>query len=123
MYEHVFVRAKGSPYAHFQRAIERRHLLSAETAARELPTLSIADALALCLLLAEQDPERFDRVGARWHGRFVLEARAISLFESQLALAAVAALPRCDPNAVNAIRELSRRYTVPNVEAALRHFR
>src|SRR5215208_6424380 len=42
---------KGSPHAHFQRAIERRHLLSAETAARHLPKpLSLADALALLLL-------------------------------------------------------------------------
>jgi hypothetical protein len=50
---------KGSPHAHFQRSIERGNLRSAETAARELPQpLSLANALALLLLIAEKDPRR-----------------------------------------------------------------
>ena len=54
--EHAFV-PKGSPHAHFQRSIERGNLLSAETAARHLPKpIALADALALLLLIAVEDP-------------------------------------------------------------------
>jgi hypothetical protein len=37
-----------------------RNLLNAEIAAREIGELSLPDALAFCLLLAEVDPLRFD---------------------------------------------------------------
>jgi hypothetical protein len=60
-----------SIHAVFQHAIERRNLLSAEAAARELGRLSLADALDF----REKDPSRFDPAAARWHARFVLEAR------------------------------------------------
>ena len=118
MCEHAFVRGKGSPHAHFQRALERGHLLSAETAARDLPKLTLADALALCLLMAEQDLERFDRAGPRWHARLVLETKHIGLVDAQLALAAVAALP--DAAAANLLADLARRYRIPNVAALVR---
>jgi hypothetical protein len=118
----VFVSPKGSPHAHFQRALERRHLISAEAAARQLGRLSLADALALCLLIAAEDPVRFDRAAARWHARFVLEAGRIGLGESHLALAAVAALPGpARLPAAETLRDLARRYRVANVDSALRH--
>jgi hypothetical protein len=118
--EHVFVQGKGSPHAHFQRAIERRHLTSAEAAARDLPRLSLADALALCVLMGDQDPEKFQRAGARWHARFVLEARAIGLLDSQLALAAVAALPNGNKEAIRVVCALAKHYRMPNLDRALR---
>lgn len=43
--------SQGSARARFQRAVKRRHLLAAETAARELGTLSLSVALSLCLLI------------------------------------------------------------------------
>jgi len=89
-------------------------------AARQLGCLSLADALALTLLIAEQAPERFPRAGARWHARFVLEADGLGVSESQLALAAVAALPDADAAAL--LAELERRYRVANVDAALRRY-
>ena len=84
------------------------------TPARELPQLSLADALALCLLMAEQDPERFQRAGARWHARLVLE-RQLRLVDSQLALAAMTGLPSDPTAATRALAELGRRYGVPNL--------
>jgi hypothetical protein len=62
-------------------------------AARQMGGLSLADALAFCLLLADVDPPRFDRAIARWHARFVLEAEGIT---AVLALCAAkgAASPR-----------------------------
>ena len=91
--EHAFVQqSKGTPHGRFQRAVERRNVLAAESAARELGSLSLRDALALTVLLAEREPRRFDRAAVRWHGRFELELRGVSLLESQFALAALASL-------------------------------
>src|SRR5204863_6661688 len=111
--------SKGSLRGNFQRAIDRRQLLAAEGAARQLEALSVADALALLLLLAEHEPARFDRAGARWHARFALEARGIGLLESQTALAAVMRLPAGDERAANTVAGLARRYRIPNLDAAL----
>jgi len=113
---------KRSLHGQFQRAIERGNLLAAEAAAHPLFQLSVADALSLCLLLVEQEQSGFSGPGTRWHARFVLEAQGIGLFESQLLLAAVATLPAGDRKPIAPIRELGRRYRVPNVEAALRDF-
>jgi hypothetical protein len=113
---------KGSPHAHFQRAIERGHLLSAETAARHLPRpIALADALALLLLIAVEDPPRYSRAAARWHGRFVVEC-GLSLEDDALALAALTSV-RFSPAAVEMLAELGSRYRVPNIEGALRRLR
>jgi hypothetical protein len=85
--------SQGTAHGRFQRAIHRRHVQAAEMAAREMGGLSLADALALALLIAESDPERWPRAAARWHARFVQEARGIGLDEAALALSAVRALP------------------------------
>jgi hypothetical protein len=121
MWEHVFV-PKGSPHAHFQRAVENRHLLAAETAARDLPRpLNLADALSLLLLIAEFDPARYGRAAARWHGRFVVEC-GVSFEDATLVLAALATI--CSsPTAVDVLSQVGARYRVTNLEGALRRFR
>jgi hypothetical protein len=48
--------SQGTALGRFQRAIHRRHVQAAEMAAREMGGLSLADALALCELLANTDP-------------------------------------------------------------------
>lgn len=119
--EHVFV-SKGSPHAHFERSIERGHLLSAETAARHLPKpVALADALALLLLIASEDPRRYSRAAARWHGRFVVEC-GLTLEDAALALAALSAV-RFSPAALEMLAELGTRYRVANIESALRRCR
>jgi hypothetical protein len=47
----------------FSHAIARGNLLAAESAARELGGLALEDALDLCVLLSEQDPQRYRRDG------------------------------------------------------------
>jgi hypothetical protein len=54
--------------------------------------VSLEDALALTLLLAARDPDRFDRAGLRWHTRFCREAPAVGLDEALAVLALLAAL-------------------------------
>jgi len=59
----------------FSRAIQQRNLWAAEIALRELghpPSLDYA--LAYLELLAEQRPEKLERVDVRWHGRLETEA-------------------------------------------------
>jgi hypothetical protein len=48
----VFVTAQGSPRTRFRRAVERRSIINAELAAREMGSLSLEDALALVVLYA-----------------------------------------------------------------------
>jgi len=81
-----------------RRPLTRWHLLAAETAAREMGRLSLADALAFTVLLGEQEPERFERAAVRWHGRWEIESPAdLRLRESEFALAACT---RCSSSAV-----------------------
>jgi hypothetical protein len=85
--------SQGSAHGRFTRAIAGRNLAAAEIAARELGGLALADALEYLVLLAELRPERAEPAALRWHGRLELEAAALTLSESQLALAAYNAGP------------------------------
>jgi hypothetical protein len=116
--------SQGSAQGRFQRAIQRRNLFAAEMALREMDYISLGTALALTLLIAEEAPQRYERAAVRWHVRFVEEAPAISLSDSQLALAALAALPGAGGDAAAAtLAHLARNYRVSGVEGVLRHHR
>jgi hypothetical protein len=67
--------SRGTAHGRFQRAIQRRHLFAAETAARELGGLNLADALDLTLLIRETDTWRYERAAVRWLERFIDEHR------------------------------------------------
>jgi hypothetical protein len=69
----MFVTSQGSPSTRFKRAVERRSLLNAELAAREMPRVSLEDALSLVVLYAEQGEDRFEKAAVRWLGRLFLE--------------------------------------------------
>jgi hypothetical protein len=64
--------SQGTAHGRFLRAINSRNLQNAETAAREIGGLSLADALALCELLAATD-QRYERAALRWLQRFIDE--------------------------------------------------
>jgi hypothetical protein len=109
--------SQGTAHGRFTRAIERRHLTAAESAARELGRLSLPDALALCFLIAETDPARFGRAAARWHARFVLEAKGLDVVASRRLLNALAS--PTDAAARTTIAELARLHGVPGLEREL----
>ena len=111
----------GTSRARFQRAIERRQLLPAEAAAREIGHLSLADALELLLLIAAVQSDRFNAAAARWHARFVVETRGIDIADSQLLLGAVAGLHEPVPRVqLETIALLAERYKVSSVARAAR---
>ena len=66
--------SQGSPATRFKRAVERRSLINAELAAREMNHVSLEGALALVVLYAEQGEPRFERAAVRWLGRLFLES-------------------------------------------------
>jgi hypothetical protein len=65
--------SQGTARGRFQRAIHARHVQNAEMAAREMGSVSLADALSLCELLAATDPKRYERAALRWLQRFIDE--------------------------------------------------
>jgi hypothetical protein len=80
--------SQGTAHGRFQRAIKRRHLLDAETAARELGGLNLAEALDLTLLMRETDRWRYERAAVRWLKRSLEERpnlREIALASTALA--------------------------------------
>ncbi|HZR94657.1 MAG TPA: hypothetical protein VFA56_03120 [Gaiellaceae bacterium] len=99
----------GSAHGRFARAIAQRNLAGAEIAAKEMGGLSLADALDYLALLADLRPGRAQPAALRWHGRLELEAPTLTLVESQLALAALAALCAGDREALGFLRRLLRR--------------
>ena len=69
----MFLTAEPHAYVRFQRAIERRALWLAEDAARELPNLSLPDALQLVHLYAERGSPKFEPAARRWLVRYLSE--------------------------------------------------
>ena len=63
------------PRAIFKRAIENGNVLVAEMTARELGRITLAEALALTVLVIEKDPGRRSRYAVRWLRRLLQEAR------------------------------------------------
>jgi hypothetical protein len=62
-------------------------------AARDLPQLSLLDALDLTMLVARKDPARYPRVAARWLLRYLDEDSQATIEEVALATSALIALP------------------------------
>jgi hypothetical protein len=100
-----------SAYTIFRRALERRSLTGVRAAVANLPgPAPLEDALVICLLLLDQEPDRYERAAVRWLGRLLLEQRGVSLRHVEVAATYLAAWP--DPTrrdaATEALGELGR---------------
>jgi hypothetical protein len=78
-------------------------------AAKEISGLSLLDALDYLVLLVELQPARASSAAIRWHGRLELESVALTLTESQLALAALMDLCAGGRDSVDVLKRLLRR--------------
>ena len=65
----------GSPYSHFRTALKHGSWQMIRDAARELPRLSLDDALVVTLLCLTKEPARFERLARRWLEKFIDEAQ------------------------------------------------
>ena len=73
-WEHTFVRSAGSPYGAFERALRNGNLWVAEAEAREMPRVSLEDALKLVYLYAEKESPKYDeRAAMKWLRRYLDE--------------------------------------------------
>ena len=101
--------AQGSAYVRFRRALDRENVTEALSAASELDFVALAEALELTLLLADKEPEKYERAAARWHVRFLHEVPNVDLREDQAVLALLAAIPANRMAAAALAELLSRR--------------
>lgn len=85
--------SQGSAYSRLRRALDRGNAVVAWAAAGELERVPLADALALCLLLARSDPARYEKAALRWHARLCREVAGLSIDEAALSLSALRAMP------------------------------
>ena len=96
----------GSPYARFQRALRIGRLSLVRAAAAELPRIDLDDALSICLLISEQDAERYERAAVRWLARMSLEVPTVRIEDLRAGLLAFEALPENPAGARTALADL-----------------
>lgn len=98
----------GSAYPRFRRALLTGNVQIIDAAAREIPQVSLVDALRIVVVLAEKNDPKFEAAAARWAARASIERR-LSLAEARRVNALLDALPAA-PEAV----ALTLRETVSN---------
>ena len=96
----------GSAYARFRRALNTGNEHLVLTAARELPQIALDDALRICLVLRDGEPDRYERAAVRWLGRFALEARGVTIDALRTAADALDALPERPADAMERLQHL-----------------
>lgn len=88
----MFVTSQGSAHGRFNRFVQQRNVSQAESAAREMGRLSLADALSLVALYARTGSHKFEPAAVRWLARLAVERPDTRLPDLQLALGAIAQL-------------------------------
>jgi hypothetical protein len=96
--------------------------MDAISAATAMGNLSLGDALALCVVLAERDRARYYRAAVRWIARFLTETADASLEEAQLVSAALLALPVAPRVALPMLREFVRARQLVTVESVFEDY-
>jgi hypothetical protein len=103
----------------FRRALDRGNVTEALSAASELQFVGLAEALELTLLLADGEPDKYERAAFRWHTRLVAEVPNLGLRESQAVLALLGAIPTNRLAASGLAELLSRRRSCERIAEAL----
>jgi hypothetical protein len=87
-------------------------VVAAVAAAKELPQLSLIDALELTMLIARKDSTRYPRVAARWLLRYLEDDPAATVEEAALAASSLIALTGAGyQEAVQTLRAMAERAT------------
>jgi hypothetical protein len=96
----------GSPYVRFRRSLETGNSRLVLAADRELPQVALDDALRICLVLRDGDPDRYERAAVRRLGRFALGGAGVTIAELRLAADALDALPDQPSEAMERLQAL-----------------
>jgi hypothetical protein len=97
---------QGTPYGRFLRALDSGNEVLILSAARELPRVALNDALRICLVLRDGDPDRYGRAAVRWLGRFALEASDVTVNAIRGAAEALDGLPDQPAEAMERLQRL-----------------
>ena len=108
----MFVTSDGSAYTRFRRALDTGNPHIVIAAAKELPQIALDDALRVCLVFRDGDPQRFERAAVRWLGRFALEARGVSIDSLRAAADALDALRERTPEAMEKLQAICAAHGV-----------
>jgi hypothetical protein len=84
--------AQGHPRTIFRRAIGHGNLTVAEATVREIGAVSLEEALALTVLVAQKEPHRRSAFAIRWLRRLIDEDRHLTIDQAALAASALASL-------------------------------
>jgi hypothetical protein len=103
------VTSQGSALTRLRRALAGGNLLAARTAAGELRHVELEDAAGLLLLIAREDPDRFDAAAVRFLGRACLERSFVTLGDARFLAACLGELARGDQAAREAFLLALRR--------------
>jgi hypothetical protein len=95
-----------TPYGRFRRAVDSGNEVLILSAARQLPRVALSDALRICLVLHDGDPDRYERAAVRWVGRFALEAREVTVNAIRGAAEALDDLPDQPAEAMGRLQRL-----------------
>jgi hypothetical protein len=68
------VTSRGHVCAEFKRALDRGNVWVAEAVARDLPQVSLDDALRLVHLYGEKESPKYERAALRWLERYLTES-------------------------------------------------
>lgn len=94
-------------------ALEQGDLKWLRRHAEQLAPIRLTDALRICLVVRDREPQLYERAAVRWLGRFALEAPNLTLSDLNLAAEAIAALPTDAQGAMERLSILCRRYRLP----------
>jgi hypothetical protein len=75
-----------------------------------LAPVSLADALRICLIARENEPERYDRAAVRWLGRFALEVPDATLEDMSVLAEILTLLPAHPVDAIDELSALAQRH-------------
>ena len=94
-------------------ALEQGDLEWLRRHATQIAPIRLPDALRICLIVRDREPQLFERAAVRWLGRFALEARNLTLADLNLAAEAISTLPIDAADAMERLAILCRRYRLP----------
>ena len=105
-----------------QRALRTGDPLLVRAAAAEMPRAGLDDALAICLVLLDAEPARYEPAAVRWTGRQLTERRGLTLADAEAAAANLAALAdrRSTTLATLELAQLCQDAGLPHSAALLR---
>lgn len=92
------------PYPVFAQALEAGSLKRVENMAREMPSVSVRDALRIVELMARDGDERYTRASTRWLDRLRAETQ-VEREDADAAAALLLVLPH-RPEAIDELRAL-----------------